>query len=91
MTHDEVLTLIIACTVIIEIAATYRYLRRIPHALLFFGSFVALVLSSFFTVAEGVVWADPFNYLEHISVAAGAILFALWCERVFRHRKEEGS
>ena len=83
MTHDEVLMLIISVTVIVEIATTFRYLRRIPHLFLLLGSFAALALDSIFTVAEGLVWTGLFNVLEHISIMAGAILFALWCGLVF--------
>ncbi len=86
MTHDEVLMLIISGVVIIEIAATFRYLRRIPHLFLLLSSFAALVLDNLFTVAEGLVWTDFFNVLEHLSIMAGAILFALWCGLVFGPR-----
>ncbi len=89
MTHDEVLMLIISGAVIIEIVATFGYLRRIPHPLLLLGSFGALALGSVSTVAEGFFWAGPFNVLEHLSMMAGAVLFALWCGLVFRPRRSE--
>ena len=87
MTHDEVLMLIISGIVIVEIATTFRHLRRIPHLLLLLSSFAALVLDNLFTVAEGFIWAGLFNVLEHLSIMAGAILFALWCGLVFGHLK----
>ena len=49
MTHDEVLMLIIAGAVIIQIATTFHYLRRVPYAALLLGSFGMLVLNSFFS------------------------------------------
>ena len=89
MTEDEVLMLIISAAVIVEIVATFGYLRRIPHPFLILGSFAAFVLGSLFTVAEGFFWAASFNVLEHLSVMTGAILLALWCGLVFRPRRQE--
>jgi len=89
MTHDEVLMLIISGTVIIQIAATFRYLRRIPHAVLLLGSFAALALGSFFTVIEGFAWTGLFNALEHLSMMAAAVLLASWCSSIFRSAKRE--
>jgi hypothetical protein len=91
MTHDEVLMLIISGAVIVEVAATFSYLRRIPRVSLLVGSFAALFLSSFFTVAEGFVWPGLLNAFEHLSMMAAAILLALWCGFVFRPRKQEES
>lgn len=83
MTHDEVLMLIISCAVVVEIAATYRHLRQISHAFLLLGSFAGLALGSLSTVVEGFLWAELFNWLEHLSLTAGAILLTLWCALVF--------
>jgi len=83
MTHDEVLMLIISCAVVVEIAATYRNLRQIPHAFFLLGSLAGLALASLSTVVEGFLWADLFNWLEHLSLMAGAILLTLWCALVF--------
>ncbi len=91
MTHDEVLMLIISGAVIVEIVATFGYLRRIPHPFLLLGSFGGLVLGSFFTVAEGLLWNSLLNVLEHLSMMASAILFALWCGLVFGPRRREAS
>ncbi len=89
MTHDEVLMLIISATVIIEIAATFPYLRRVPYLFLLLSSFGALALCSFFTVAEGFFWASALNILEHLLAMIGAILLALWCALVFKSRRQE--
>ena len=91
MTHDEVLMLIISGAVIVEIIATFGYLKRVPHPFILLGSFAGLVLGSFFTVAEGLLWNSLLNFLEHLSMMTGAILFALWCGLVFRPRRREAS
>ena len=91
MTRDEVLMLIISCAVIVEIVATFNYLRRIPHAYLLLASFAAFVLGSILTVVEGFFWATLFNVIEHLSLMIGAILLALWCGLVFRRPKQEAS
>ena len=90
MTHDEVLMLIISGAVIVEVISTFSYLRTIPHLSLLLGSFASIVLASAFTVAEGFVWPDQLNVLEHLSVMAGAVLLALWSALVFGSRKPEG-
>jgi hypothetical protein len=89
MTHDEVLMLIISGAVIVEIVATFSYLRRIPYVALLLCSFAALSLSCLFTVIEGFVSPGLFNILEHLSIMAGAILLALWSGLVFGRRKQE--
>lgn len=89
MTHNEVLMLIICVAVIVQIVATFRYLRRIPYLFLLLASFAALVLGSLFTVIEGFIWTGLFNVLEHLSVLAGAVLLALWCGLVFRPQRQE--
>ena len=89
MTRYELLMLIISGTVIIEIAATFGYLRRIPHPFLLLSSFAALVLDNLFTVAEGFIWPGLINVLEHLFVMVGAILLALWCRLVFGLRRRE--
>ncbi len=91
MTHDEVLMLIISGAVIVEIVATFGYLKRVPHPFLLLGSFAGLAMGSFFTVAEGLLWNSLLNVLEHLSMMTSAILFALWCGLVFRPRRRETS
>lgn len=89
MTHDEVLMLIISGAVIVEIVATFGYLKRIPHPFLLLGSFGSLVVGCIATVTEGFIWAGPLNVLEHLAMMAAAVLFALWCGLVFGHRRQE--
>lgn len=91
MTRDEVLMLIISCALIVEIVATFNYLRRIPHFHLLLSSFGALVLGSLLTVAEGFFWAEVLNVFEHLSLMVGAILLALWCFLAPRQPKQEAS
>jgi len=90
MTQDEVLMLIISGAVIVEVVATIRHLRPIPHLSLLLASFGGMALASLFTVVEGFAWADGFNLLEHLSVMSGAILLALWCALVFGTHRPEG-
>lgn len=89
MTYDEVIMLIISCAVIVEIAATFGYLRRIPYSRLLLSSFGASVLGYVFTVIEGFIWTGFFNTMEHLSLMIGILLFALWCIRVFGPRRQE--
>ena len=85
--HDELIMLIISLIVIIMIAINFRLLRRIPNCFLLICSFVLVTFSATFTVAEGLVFPEVLNYLEHLSFMAATILFAVWCWCVFGSKK----
>lgn len=89
--HDELIMLIISLIVVVQICASYKFLKSLPFKRLLLGSFVAVCLSAFFTVAEGFVLSEVLNYLEHLSFMTAAILIALWCGRVFGFNKQEDS
>jgi hypothetical protein len=89
--HDELIMLIISLIVIIMIAINFRLLRRIPNCFLLMCSFVLVAFSAICTVAEGLVFPEVLNYLEHLSFMAASILFAVWCGFVFGAKKREGA
>jgi hypothetical protein len=51
--------------------------RRValPRAGIVYAAFAALLLAYVFTVVEGVVWRQGFNFLEHLAYAAAGLLF----------------
>jgi hypothetical protein len=57
-------------------AASVRAIR-LPGKRWFIGAYLALVTGYVFTVAEGFVWPDAFNVLEHASYALSGVLFAV--------------
>lgn len=92
MSHDnEMIMLIISLAVVVQIAAIMKFLRVLPYSNYLLFSFGCLLASAILTVAEGYLFAELFNYLEHLSYLASAILLAVWCGRVFMGKQQEGS
>lgn len=88
-THNEVIMLLVSFAVLIEIACTYKHLRRIPHKSFLFFSFFFFVSGAICTVAEGFLLGHLFNWIEHLSYMCGAISMTIWCGLVFGIRKQE--
>jgi uncharacterized membrane protein len=89
--HDELIMLIISLIVVIQIAANFKLLRRIPNHLLLLCSFGLVAFSTFCTVAESLVLPEVLNYFEHLSFMIASILLAIWCWRVFGSKKRESA
>ena len=87
--HDEIIMLIISLVVVIQVTASFRFFRWLPHRFLLLYSFGMVALSALFTVTESMFFAEVLNYLEHLSFMAGTILLALWCGLVFGFKKRE--
>ena len=87
--HDELIMLIISLVVVIQIAANFNFIRQLPHRFFLVCSFCGVALSAFFTVAEGFIFTEVFNYFEHLSFMTSAILLAVWCMLVFNSEKRE--
>lgn len=51
---------------------------RLPRPGIVYTAFSFLLLAYVFTVVEGVVWRQGFNFLEHLSYAVAAILFSAY-------------
>lgn len=72
-------------TLVIQLAAlpfviTMLHSSGIPGRRLFGVAYGFLLLSNLFTVAEDVAWNAGFNHLEHLSMAAFALVLlrAVW-------------
>ena len=89
--HDELIMLIISLVVVIQIAASFKFLRRLPNRFLLLCSFGGVAFSAFFTVAESLFFSEVLNYLEHLSFMTATVLLAIWCWQVFGSKKQEGS
>lgn len=82
--ENEVIMLLLYIGVLIFIQANRsRLLDQIPSNRTLLAGFYFLVVSSFLTVLEGLLWGDELNLLEHGCYAASAILIAVWCWQVF--------
>jgi len=90
--HDELIMLIIALVVVIQVTASYKFFRWLPNRLLLICSFGGVALSAFCTVVEGFVFQEVLNYVEHLSFMTAAILIAVWCGLwAFGPEKQGGS
>lgn len=65
------------------IMATSVRAIQLPGKRWFIAAYLALVTGYVFTVAEGFVWPDAFNVLEHAAYALSGVLFTV---AVFRLR-----
>ena len=89
--HDELTMLIISLVVVVQVIATFKFLRWLPYRPLILCSFGAVTLSAFCTVAESVVFPEVLNYIEHLLFMAASILLAVWCGLwAFSSKQKEG-
>lgn len=56
--------------------------RKIARFRFFYVGFFAVIAASFFTVIEGAIWEDFFNFLEHLSYVIAGAAFVLGCREL---------
>lgn len=76
---DELIALLAGTGVLLFALAARSRLRQVPRVGLLVASFVALYLGWVATVAEGLLWPDALDLVEHLAGAAGALSLAAWC------------
>jgi len=86
--ENEILMLIIGLGVFIFVLGNRSQLKRIPHADWLLLGFYMLLVGWVLTVAESFLWEGVLNFLEHACYAAGSVLLAVWCWKVFRDKRE---
>lgn len=77
----------VACLVMCVIAAGLigRFSNKeIPQFRYFYWGFLCLGSSFLATVAEGFLWPDLFNSIEHLSAAVSGWLFVIACHKLYR-------
>ncbi|MFH1747934.1 MAG: hypothetical protein ABIG44_12940 [Planctomycetota bacterium] len=85
--QNEVVTLILGIGVLVFFIGRSD-LSHIPAWKTFLASYALLLLGWHFTVLEDVCLPEITNLLEHICYATSSIVFAIWCWRVVRGRRE---
>ena len=80
---SEVLSLAFDIIVVFFIIVLYRT-GAIPRYIYFFIGYGCVLLSNVFTVAEGFVFPDVLNMLEHLSYFASGVFFFLGFVQYFR-------
>jgi hypothetical protein len=83
MQASEILSLLFDIIVVVFIIVLYRT-GVIPRYTYFFIGYGCVLLSNVFTVAEGFVFPDFLNVLEHLSYFVSGIFFFLGFVQYFR-------
>lgn len=81
--ESEIVSLAVALAFVLSIAFLRRAIRP-PRIPLIYAGIFSLVGGHVCTVAEGILWYELFNALEHVCYAASGILFAVGCWRLAR-------
>ncbi len=82
---NEIVTLILGICMVLFFFANRRQIRTFPQPVLYLASYATLVVAWLFTVAEGFVWPESLNYLEHVFYMLSSLLFFTWVTVVYLH------
>lgn len=82
---NEVASLIFGCIAAVIILLFFRK-ENLPQFRLVFTAFFFILAANLFTVAEGFLWQEPLNILEHASYAVAGLLFTVFCWSMIRNR-----
>ncbi len=85
----ELVALLLGAGVLLFIYANRNQLQQLPSSNLFITAFLMFVASWVLTNLEDFFWTDPLNLLEHVSLASGGLVFAVWCWQVFGRGEAE--
>ena len=84
---NEVIGLIFSITVLVFYLWNRPRLRELPAFGVLLAAFLSLLVGLVLTILEGLFWQETLNLLEHVGYAVSALLFTLWCWRVFGKRR----
>jgi hypothetical protein len=85
--QNEIIMLLLGVGCMIFIFLNKQKVKRIPVWRPLFAGFCVVFAGYVFTIIEGFLWSDLLNFLEHICYTASSILLAVWCWKIFSHRK----
>ncbi len=77
--ENESVMLILGTGVLVFILATRSHLKRLRSWRLLVLGYILILTGWCATLAEHIVCADLFNYVEHAAYALGALVVAYWC------------
>ena len=81
---NELILLFTGLGALVFILLNRARLRKIPVLTRLLYGFYFLLAAWVFTVAEGFIWPETLNLLEHICYLASAALILAWCVEVAR-------
>lgn len=87
--ENEIIMAVLSLGVLTFIYLNDVHLKRVEAFKLLFAGFCAFTAGWILTVLEGFFFETVLNLMEHMCYAAGGILLAVWCRRVFASVKEK--
>ena len=81
--QNELLTLLVAASVLIFVVSNWRDVKSLPVANVCILAFLVLFLGLAFTVLEGLFCGGLFNVMEHVCYGLSSLLLASWVWLVF--------
>ena len=84
---NELIALFLAMGGLFFLIPNRKGFERIPGAALLLSAYFLLFLGSVFTVAEGVLFHDFFNLMEHASNNLSILCLVVWIWRITSRRE----
>lgn len=76
--ENEIVTLVLAFAVVLFAGLRRRELDDLPRVGILRLAFLAFLASWVATVAEGFVWPEALNVVEHAAFSVGTVLLSWW-------------
>lgn len=83
MYQDSKVVILVMCIISVGVIGRLAK-RRILQFRYFYWGLLFLCVSFLADVSEGVLWKELFHAIEHLSVAASGLLFAVACSNLHR-------
>ena len=87
--ENEIVTLVLAFAVVLFAGLRRHELDGLPRVGLLRLAFLAFLASWVATVAEGFIWPDALNLVEHAGFAVGTLLLVWWLFATGSPKSEE--
>jgi hypothetical protein len=87
--EDELITLIVACFVLLFIFLKRSELKNIPHFRILAVSYGILFMGWTVTILEGFFLEKAMNVLEHFCYMANIAVLTFWCYKFFYPKRKK--
>ena len=78
LAENELVSLFICLGILTFFWANLRRIRHLTGYRPLLWGFLAYLVATIFTLLESYIWADGFNFLEHLGYLASAVCLAAW-------------
>ena len=76
--ENELITFILCLGALSFIIINYTKLKSLPGFRIFIISFVLFTMGWHFTVIEGIIFEEIFNFVEHLCYISSSIMLLIW-------------